>query len=67
MPHKTLKDFAHLEDLFKVVEFSEKFRFRNREQIRRLIRGFQIPEYVTCGTFRFTGEEVVLISLTLIL
>ena len=66
LPHKTLNDFAYLEypNSNGGTEFSEKFRFHNRKQIRRLMHGFQIPETATCGTYTFSGDEIVLISLT---
>ena len=43
--------------------FSEYFRFQSVNQLKRLCRGFQIPEEIKVDRSVFTGEEVVIISL----
>lgn len=61
-PIKKVKLFS-LED-FDRNGFSELFRFRSPQDIRLLIQLLEIPAHVcTRKRYRFSGEEVVLISL----
>ena len=40
------------------------FRFRNKEQLKRLIVGFRIPDFVyVAETHKFSAEEILLIGL----
>ena len=58
LKRKTITDFET-----SVDAFSESFRFQNGNQLRQLINGFQIPQTVKIKTYRFSGEEIILISL----
>ena len=61
MERQKRKTIAHFERI--VDAFSEVFRFQNGNQLRQLINGFQIPERIRIKSYRFAGEEVLLISL----
>ena len=50
-PAETIADFEAMEGL-RGFEFSSFFRFNNGEQLRRLIRGFQLPDWVTVERHR---------------
>ena len=53
--HRTIDSFAD-------SNISIFFRFRNKEQLHRLIDGFQINDVVVHG-HRFVKEEILLVSL----
>ena len=51
-------------DSFREDEIHLYFRFRSRDQLRRLVDGFQFPQFmVTDSGHRFTAEEVLLVGL----
>jgi hypothetical protein len=58
---KTFADFAYLE--FSNRSFSEKFRFRDVDQLERLKRGFHFPDTVSIRGYPFRTEEIILFSL----
>jgi hypothetical protein len=43
--------------------FSQHFRFRSPESILELIRGFRLPDLIRVNGYKFTAQEVVMISL----
>ena len=48
----------------ELESFSEYFRFQNGDQLRQLLAGFQFPTgTVSINAYKFTSEEILLISL----
>ena len=47
-------------DSLTEADILQQFRFKNKDQLYRLLRGFQFPEVmvVSCG-HKFSGEEVM--------
>ena len=57
---KTIHDFEQ-----NGLPFSAQFRFTNGNQLRRLLNGFRFPDgTVRIKKYKFTSEEILLISLT---
>ena len=63
LPHKKIDDYAYLE-ADDSESFSEKFRFIDTSQLKRLLVGFQFPETVIVKGYKFRSEEILLIGLT---
>ena len=54
--------FVHLRNLS--IDFSEKFRFINIEQLRRIRDSFQFTQgQIKVGTYSTNAEEIILISI----
>lgn len=62
VPHTFESIFTHLRNLS--IDYSEKFRFLNVDQLRRIKVGFLFPEgKVKVGTYSTTSEEIILIAM----
>jgi hypothetical protein len=57
-----IKDVRHLE-ASTVESFSDYFRFKSCDQLRRLVVGFRFPDIVRIRIAKFAGEELFLITL----
>jgi hypothetical protein len=57
-----IEDFRRLE-ASTVESFSEYFRFRSCDQLRRLVIGFQFPDIIRIRRAKFSGKELLLITL----
>ena len=63
-PLRKLEPKKRTIDSFRDEEVHTYFRFRSKEQLRRLLVGFRFPKYMlTKDGHRFTSEEVMLIGL----
>jgi hypothetical protein len=51
-------------DDFNDQDIPTYFRFKNKNQLRRIIQGFRVDEWMTCRSgHKFTGVEVCLVGL----
>jgi hypothetical protein len=69
-PERTIRANGELsfESYFQALRLlditpSESFRFQNVEQLGRMMRGFQIPDDIRVHGYKFSGEEIIIISL----
>ena len=63
-PEKQYKQYVQrrFED-FNINTYSSRFRFRSPKDMKRLLDGFKLPESIRIKTYRFSGEEILMISL----
>ena len=60
--YQHLKDFEYLETS-STRSFSQKFHIIDTNQLRRLVAGFELPDVIRIRGSKFSGEEVLMISL----